>query len=187
MAGLLHAAYTVGYFQDQRHGSATPTHRKELQASIGEVVEVLVFNYNESTWYKKEHLENYFETVKENNSNIKNLILMRLANELEDYLDYGMVYRGTFPFRERINAYGNLAIELAKRLGHLQLAEELNQVFQIHLDSNLPKIVFTNQSSCFQLPALKWLKKSYLEKLQYKTRKLITQWSGTKNQIEELS
>ncbi len=186
IAGLLHAAYTVGYFQDQRHGCATPIHRKELQDSIGGEVEVLVFNYNEGTWYKKEHLENYLESVKENNSNIKTLVLMHLANELEDYLDYGMAYRGTFPFRERINAYGSLAVELAKRLGHLQLAEELNQVFEIHLNSNLPKIVLTNQSSSFQLPSLKWLKKSYLEKLRYKTGKLIAQLSGSKNQVEEL-
>ena len=187
LAGLVHAVYAVGCFKDFRHGKATSDHRVEVRDELGEEVEQLIFDYDKFPWYRKDCIESHMDQFANYNLREKNLLLMRLANELEDYLDYGMAYRAVFPYREKVVAYGNLAIELANRLGHSQLADELKEVFEINLSSNLPKVVLMNQSSSFQLPALKWLKKSYFEKLRYKTEQFLAGLSGSKNQIEGIA
>ncbi len=180
MAGLLHAAYSLGYFDDRRHGKATAGHRAQLQREVGIDVESLVSDYDCFPWYKKEHVCGHLEKLESYSDRERNLILMRLANELEDYQDFGMAYRGIFPYREKIKAYGKEAVELAQRLGCVHLVDELNEVFEAHLACKLPQIVITNKRESFQLPALKWLKKSYFERLQSKGKQLIEEMGKPK-------
>ena len=186
-AGLLHAAYTVGCFSDFYHGKATDAHRQEIRQVVGPETELLIFDYDQCSWYQKECVQDHVDHVASYTLHQKNLILMRLANELEDYLDFGMAYRGTFPFRKKIEDYGDKTIKLAHFLGHWQLANELEQVFDAHLSANLPEVVLTNQKTSYQLPALKWLKKSYLEKLQIKGKQFFKNLGWQKEpQIKEL-
>ncbi len=186
-AGLLHAAYTVGCFSDFYHGKATDAHRQEINQAVGEETELLIFDYDRCAWYEKECIQDHMDHIAGYTEHQKNLILMRLANELEDYLDLGMAYRGDFPFRKKIEDYGDKAIELAHFLGHWQLASELGQVFDAHLKAKLPDVAVTNQKSSYQLPALKWLKKSYLEKLQIKGKQFIKNLGRQKEaRVQEL-
>ncbi len=186
-AGLLHAAYAVGCFSDFYHGKATDAHREEIKRVVGHGTELLIFEYGQFSWYQKECVQDHMDHIASYTQQQKNLILIRLANELEDYLDLGMAYRGTFPFRKKIEDYGDKAIELAHFLGHWQLASELGQVFDAHLNIKLPDIVLTNQKNSYQLPALKWLKKSYLEKLQIKGKQFFKNLGRQKEtQIKEL-
>ena len=173
LVGLLHAAYTNGCFEDQKHGKATPEHRAELSRKVGENVEGLVFDYEQCQWYQRECVREHLERLESYDARKRGLLLIRLANELEDYLDLGMAYRGAFPYREKIAAYGDEAAEVAKRLGHPGLAHELKALFDLQLNSQLPETVMTNERSSFQLPLLKWLKKSYLEKLRTRAGRLL--------------
>ncbi len=185
-AGLLHAAYAVGCFSDFCHGKATTEHRSEIERELGKSVELLVFDYNQFLWYQKECVQDHADQLESYGDHEKNLILMRLANDLEDYLDLGMVYRGAFPYRAKIEAYGDKAVELARRLQRFQLAEELQRAFDVHLNADLPAAVLTNQKLSYQLPALKWLKKSYFEKLQVKGKQFFQKLGRSKeNQIKE--
>ena len=177
-SGMLHAAYSVGCFEDSRHGGSSPEHRDELKRKVGSDVETLVFSYENFPWYQRECVLEHLQKFESYDERQRKLILMRLANELEDYLDFGMAYRGVFPYREKIKAYGQEAIELARRLGRQQLADELASVFEAHLSCQLPEMVMTNQPSSFQLPALKWLKKNLFEKLQSKGTELFQKVSG---------
>ena len=173
VAGLLHAAYAVGCFKDLRHGWATLEHRAEVRDRFGDEVELLIYDYDKFSWYKKECVEMRLNQLETSDNHEKQLILMRLANELEDYMDYGMEYRGVFPYQEKLRAYGAQAIELARRLGREQLADELNEAFESHFNVNLPSIVLTNQRMSYQLPTLKWLKKSYPERLRIRSKEFI--------------
>lgn len=183
-AGLAHAAYAAGYFQDMQHGKATPEHRFEIESHLGKETELLVYDYDQFPWYTKKSVQTHLDQFESYSDHQKNLILMRIANEFEDYLDYGMAYRGDFS-QVKSEGYGNQVIELANKLSRRELAEELKQVFESHFNVCLPQIVVTNQKSSFQLPTLKWLKKSYFEKIQIKGKRLIKKIRLPKKWIKE--
>ena len=173
LAGLLHAAYMVGCFKDFKHGGSSPEHRMQIKRDLGAEVESLVFDYQRFPWYKKECVQDHLNKLPSYGERERHLVLIRLANELEEYMDYGVAYRGAFPYREKINEYGDMAVEIARRLGHLELAGELQKAFEANLKLELPELLLTNHRYAFQLPHLKWLKKSYFERLQIKSRELI--------------
>lgn len=180
IAGLLHAAYSVGYFKDQKHGGATQEHRDALRSEVGEPVEALVFGYFNSRWYRKECVHEYLRDFDLYDPSQREILVVHLANELEDYLDLGMAYRGIYPYQDRIEAYGKEAVELAIRLGHPKLAAELETVFHKQLDSRLPRTVKTGQYGSYQLPMLKWLKKDYLERFWIRSKAWLKHTAGDK-------
>ena len=171
-AALVHAAYAAGYFKDMHHGGITPEHRSEIEHDLGEATELLVCDYDRFPWYRKKYIQMHLDKLESYSDREKQLVLMRIANELEDYIDYGMAYRGDFS-QVKSEGYGSQVIELAHQLGRHELAEDLKQVFESHFSVRLPQIVLTNQRASFQLPALKWLKKSYLEKVKTKGKQIL--------------
>lgn len=174
IAGLLHSAYSVGCFRDQKHGGASQTHREELARSIGEEAEELVFGYFNSSWYRKECIQEYLKNLETSDLIRRQVILIHLANELEDYLDFGMLYRGFDTYKKRIEAYGKEAVALALNLNCPVLAKELEEIFQAQLGEKLPQTVITSKNTSFQLPLLKWLKKSYSERLWIKSKEIFS-------------
>ena len=181
MAGLLHAAYDLGYFEDKRHGKATLAHREELRREVGDEVAALVAHYQQFPWYQPECVRKHLQDLSSYDETKRHLLMMRLANELEDYLDEGMAFRGTFPFQLKLEGYGKEVLEIARCLGRGQLAAELQEAFDRNLKAQLPDVVITKQRDSFQLPSLKWLKKSSFEKIQIKSREVIKRWTRNKN------
>lgn len=167
VASLLHAAYLTGQFQDGRSGKATPEHRAEIRQSIGAEAEELIFEYDRTTWHCSEAIEEHLRTLDFYDVKQRRVLIMRLADQLDDYLDLGMIYRGRVDVRERVESYGWKAVELAKALGLLKLAEELQGSYEEHLNCQVPKNAIRDRAEFYELPKRKWQKMDYLEKLQF--------------------
>jgi hypothetical protein len=78
----------------------------------------------------------------------RNVVIIRLANELEDHLDLGILYGPKIEKRiERIYRIGPLLIDLAKKLDVPFLGKELERVFKESLAGEIPSELRLNSSS----------------------------------------
>ena len=151
-AALLHSAYSFGQFADGKQGGRSRAHQKEMVSAAGEKTERLVHLYNSTDFRKPAVLKQHLDKAADYSEDMKNVLLICLANTLEDYLDLGMSFRGNYPYRERIEQDGKLILELAQRTGSSQLASELNEIFRATLASELPEAVQTGSRDAFELP-----------------------------------
>ncbi len=122
LASLLHAAYLLQEFEGA--GRRTPS-RAILQQAIGDYAESLVSDYRRFPWFSRARLEDHLRGLDGYAERERNLLLIRLANELEDHLDRAMAYTPAERAGRHAAAYGPQTIELADRLGLPELASEL--------------------------------------------------------------
>ncbi len=126
VAGLLHAVYSAGDFGDGRTG-VTDAKRERVRAVAGKRVEEYVSRYEALSWSD--------ETIRTVSGGLESLaaidrdvVLIRLANELEEFLDLGLRYGGEQK-RLRTSATGRCRsmVAMAQRLGYTGLADELTK------------------------------------------------------------
>ena len=92
-AGLVHAIYERGDFGDSLPPGSHPSRRAEIQGILGSEVESAVAYYDSysrnvnaiRSSIQRAHAFEQWET---------GIVTIRLANELEDLLDYGLAYCG---------------------------------------------------------------------------------------------
>lgn len=92
ITALLHAAFVVDKFD---HSTRTPDleiKRKDIRRLFGNEIEHLLLAYEKMAWYHKKALQHYLQVHASLSQEMKNLLLIRLANELEDHLDFAMAY-----------------------------------------------------------------------------------------------
>jgi uncharacterized protein DUF6817 len=90
VAGLLHAAYTHGHFDGLAGGGSGPK-RRHIRRAVGSEVEKLVARYTEYTPASFAPATGR-RTPRRLDKLDRQVILIRMANELEDRLDLGMLY-----------------------------------------------------------------------------------------------
>lgn len=128
VAALSHAAYQEGDFPNSLEGM-TPRKRKVLSAAIGLEAEALVAAYTlgsrSLTGLRASHAR-----FKEMSSMERDVLLMQLANELDDYRDLAANHAANAAERiEVIRQSGQLQVELAERLGRPELARALRETY----------------------------------------------------------
>jgi (p)ppGpp synthase/HD superfamily hydrolase len=143
MAALLHSAYLF---------RAPHSRRAQLKQKLGESVEALVSAYTDFPWRQEKAIERHLKDLPGYTSQNRQLLVIRLANELEDHLDDSMVYRGVFPYREWIETHAQAIVELARRMGLKELAQELEEVFKRTLSRKLPAAVERHCRDAYELP-----------------------------------
>jgi (p)ppGpp synthase/HD superfamily hydrolase len=129
-AALIHAAYEIGDFGDGAHG-ISPQRRDLIRSAIGDEIERYVAAYSSLRW--NEHTMRELHGKLDSLSSLeRNVLLIRLANEVEDYLDLGILYCGEEKRRQTnyLNDNGRILTEMAEGLGFAPLAAEMNAVFQ---------------------------------------------------------
>lgn len=136
-AGLLHAAYAQGEFGSGVPG-VTPARRARLVRAVGEEAEALVRGFTELAWNERA-IPELLARAATLGPRERDVVRIRLANELEDFLDLGTLY-GTHAEADRkwAEAVGPACAELARRLGHPGLAAELERVFEESARESLP-------------------------------------------------
>jgi (p)ppGpp synthase/HD superfamily hydrolase len=127
-AGLIHAAYEYGDFGDGKRGSSI-WKRKQLKQTLGQEIENYVATYFAFVWN-----EQTIPTIYDRLSNLdqieQDVLLIRLANELEEHLDFGLLYCGVSKQKQYSNHAKNLILSMAEKLGKSALATELEKVFR---------------------------------------------------------
>lgn len=128
-AGLLHAAYTHGHFRKFRGRGVSASKRAYVRQVVGEDIEDYLARYTSLRW-TTETIPEIYQQLDQLEFRERSTLLIRLANELEEYLDLGIYYCGSE--KEEVYAHHNhsLAVSMAKSLGYPQLALELNEIVQ---------------------------------------------------------
>lgn len=149
IAGLLHAAYAQGDFGHSQFGITTAK-RKYVKRFVSREVENLITQYTLLPW-KATTLVDLRQRLTSLSEIENQVILMRLANELEDYLDLGMLYcQKDNQVRKGIDP--QLMIELAQAFGYINLANHLEEVYEQTAVSQVPLSLCRTETVSFATP-----------------------------------
>jgi hypothetical protein len=135
VAGLVHAAYTFGVFSSEPPG-VTPRKRRRVCGAIGEAAEDLVNRYARFTWNSDE-IGSLPPRLPGMTAIERNVVFMRLANELEEGADSSLF---NWPVERRLlkATYQGLSVDVARALGMLDLAAELEVAYRRNVVEKLP-------------------------------------------------
>ena len=123
--GLLHAAHTHGNFG----GVSLESQRWQLRTEFGEEIEEQLYRYYRLVW-DGEHICTIQPKLGELDPAERQVLLVRLANELEDNLEFGML-RSTPSIYHALYAspLSRRVLKIAEALGHPELALALERAF----------------------------------------------------------
>jgi (p)ppGpp synthase/HD superfamily hydrolase len=127
-AGLLHAVYDEGEFGNGWRG-ASADRRARFVSAVGAPVEDLVHRSDALRWAPTS-----IAAIQAGLSSMsaleRDVVLIRLANELEDHLDLGVLYGANSESRRRfMEEHRRACFAMAEELGAQALADELAAVF----------------------------------------------------------
>jgi hypothetical protein len=136
-AGLIHSIYAHGDFGRWRKGMSKAS-RSEVEGVVGPQVEGLVAGYAALRW-NRATVSAIATEVKTYDAIGRAAVLMRLANEVDEHLDGGVVY---LPDAKRRRDADMLLlpslVTMAEELGYPILASELARVFEETMSSTIP-------------------------------------------------
>jgi len=128
VAELLHAAYQEGDFPNSLEGM-TPRKRKDLTAEIGAEAEALVAAYTVGSRSLTGLLASHAR-FNQMSQQERDILLMQLANELDDYRDFAGNHAANADERiSVIRQCGQHQVEMAEWLGRPQLAQALRETY----------------------------------------------------------
>ena len=149
-AGLLHAAYIYGEYRTEEKGM-TDAKREQVRQAVGIDTEELIATYTALKWNKNTipAIRDRIDTLAPTECQV---LLIRLANELEDHLDFGVLYCGNAEQRrDYIRSSLYLSVEMAHKLGFPALAAALECNFRDIFSVELPAAVRTSRNSSYLL------------------------------------
>jgi (p)ppGpp synthase/HD superfamily hydrolase len=136
-AGLLHAAYSHGDFGGTGKRGISVAKREQVKQVVGQNVEEYIARYTTLRW-KTDTVPTIYNQLQKLDPLDRQVVLIRLANELEERLDLGLLYCGDFKHQQYGTRDGHLMIEMAQQLGFPTLATQLEQAFQQTASEKLP-------------------------------------------------
>lgn len=149
--GLLHAVYTHGEFGNGWRG-VSDAKRARVRAAVGPEIEDLVARYTALRWTPAS-IPAIRARLDAMTALERDVLLVRLANELEDHLDLGILYLGDAPRRLRFMREDlPAAVEMARRLGHPGLAESLTAAFDQIERAAISPVLRRSDAESFRLP-----------------------------------
>lgn len=127
-AGLLHAVYDFGDFGGWHRGGVTTLKRIRLRQEVGIEVENYIADYSALKW-NHQTIPQIFALLPEWGEKQKSVVLIRLANELEDCLDLSLLY-----CTKKMEIYSTcqpeMVSDMANKLGFPTLASALTSAQQ---------------------------------------------------------
>ena len=149
--GLLHAAYTHGEFGDGWR-TISDSKRAHVRAAVGVEIEDLVARYTALRWGRRTipAIRDRLDTM---TTQERDVLLVRLANELEDHLDLGILYTADVERRLRfMHEDLPIAVSMAERLGYPALAKDLSVAFQEIAGAQVSRELRRGDAESFRLP-----------------------------------
>jgi (p)ppGpp synthase/HD superfamily hydrolase len=149
-AGLLHSAYSHGEFGNYWRGPDAAK-RGRVAEAVGEEVEALVLGYTLLPW-TAETIGALADTAASSEAEERQVLLLRLANEVDDHQDLGLLYVAEAERRrEFIRTALHQCVEMAERLGYPALALELARVLRETLTAAVPSALSGPHDESFLL------------------------------------
>jgi len=133
VSGLLHSAYEFGDFGDGSRGIAS-WKQESVKQRMGTEVENYIQKYDALRWHD-ENILLIYGNLNQLNQIEKTVLLIRLANELEQCLDLEPLYRNDYENKiQQIQTRKDILIDMANQLGYPLLSNQLNQNFTLLLE-----------------------------------------------------
>jgi (p)ppGpp synthase/HD superfamily hydrolase len=169
-AGLLHAAYASGRFGGTDSGMSG-TKRERVRRVVGREIENLVARYTVLRWNDPESISAVRARLHTLEPVDRDVILVRLANELEDQLDLGALYCGDADQRrQRIKSSHLLLIAIAEELGVPLLASWLDRACRATIAAEVPRGLRGSAKGSFRIvPPSRW--QWYVARLRHVLRR----------------
>jgi len=138
-AGLLHAVYLAGDFGGDGLPGISDAKRQRVRAAVGEQVENYVSRYDALRW--TDHSIRVLSVALDSMAATeRDIVLVRLANELEEHLDLGILYCADGR-RSQVTGEGRcrIMVAMAEGLGFPALAAELDRAFAEVAAASIPR------------------------------------------------
>jgi (p)ppGpp synthase/HD superfamily hydrolase len=164
IAGLLHAGCLLHKFD---HSSRSQLIAKPLSVmfrQLGAEVTRLVAHYPDLHWYNPAALTTHIENVQRMDEGTRQLVIIQLANELEDNLDLAICYSAEQRQHLRLNSYYDECITLAKALELDFIARHLEIIKQLQLSANIPSFLQRPYKQSYEMPNKRMWQMSFIEK-----------------------
>jgi (p)ppGpp synthase/HD superfamily hydrolase len=145
VAGLLHASYTLGEFGDGLRGM-TERKREKLRRACGSDVEPLVAAYTRFEW-TPESIRRLAQAASMDAAQ-RDVLVIRLANEVDDWSDVGLRYAPEHTLMER--ALEPL-VDLAGRIGLQELGEELRDQAGLNRSADVPGLLVRSEAGSYTI------------------------------------
>ena len=162
-AALLHSVYMLGQFEDGLCGTSE-SHRSFIQKAVGADAEALIFAYTDA-WKEPGVLRGFWERRESLSAQEKNLLVMRIANEMEDCLDLAVLYRGGLECAARLEKTRDILLPIAEAFD-LRLAGDFRQALAECRDAKIPQGLIRRYKDWYEQPERVWQKKSMKNKLK---------------------
>lgn len=121
-AACIHNIYGNGNFGDGQSQIASPERRRFVVDAVGDEVEACIYRFM-SLRLNPETIGEIASRLDELDGRDRDLLTMDLADHLEKYADYGVLYFGDGTWiTDFVDDHRETLIEIANRLGHPQLA-----------------------------------------------------------------
>ena len=164
-AGLLHAAYPQGEFGAGWLGTSD-LKRAQVRARVGAATEALIDRYAQHAW-EPQAVAALVERLDRGGDIDREVVVMRLANELDDHLDLGILYCGDAALRlRRLERMRSAMLDLARRLEQPRLGDALDSAFRACLSAQVPDVLRTPHDVSFVVPPV--------SRTRWRLRRLLT-------------
>ena len=135
--GLAHAAYNHGDFGGWKKGMSTAK-REQVGDAVGKEVEEYIARYTRLRWNRRT-IPAIYDEFQTFGPIDRDVLLMRLANELEDLQELDVLYCFHAEGRRRHTMrFGPLMIDMAQKLGRAPLSAELERVLRETATGEIP-------------------------------------------------
>jgi (p)ppGpp synthase/HD superfamily hydrolase len=150
IAGLLHAAYGTGDWGEGSH-AMTESKRAAVREVAGVEAERVIAAYTGLSW-DEAHAESVLARIDELDAAERDIVRVKVANELDDHMDLGMRYRGRTAEMVADDRIALLTIEIARRIGMTALAEQFRVARDAELAADVPEALIAEGASRFVAP-----------------------------------
>lgn len=184
VAGLLHAVYEFGEFGNGVRGISLAKRQRVRQVS-GQAVEAYVANYTTLQW-NAQTIPAISHQLEQMGLSERYVVLMRLANELEEHLDLGILYCRNFAKRRQfVDRSHESLVKLAELLGYPVLAQQLIQVFDAVRSTEVGAELRGQHDYSYLIPTLS-LPQRWLGQFRYRVMRRLTQMGAIAVPIQAL-
>jgi len=137
-AACIHNVYGNGDFGDGLSEIASPSRRHVVRTAVGDEVEACIYRFR-SLRIDSTSIGDIASRLDQLDGRDRDLVTMDLADHLEKYVDYGVLYFGDSTWvTDFVDQHGKGLIEIANRLGHPQLAIALADAFDEAARQTIP-------------------------------------------------
>jgi len=150
-AGILHAAYDQGDFGVGLLGRHSRK-KAEMLRVVGPDVEEYVQQYHALRW-SRDYIGSLSSTVRSLSDHARHVVLIRLANELEEHVDCAIQFCANAEERlARMDALGPALVSAAHAIAQPELAAELDRAFLVNRTTRIPELARSNSAYSYVRP-----------------------------------